>query len=600
MNKKINLLGLLFFLSFASLKAQMSYYYQGEQVKLTVNRSFVHIIADEDLIKSSSSNQLFQRFNIELDDSNQVQNMVKLKLKSVPEMQEYSKIVEVLKQNEQIKYVFPFFERGDAPPIGTSDIFYVKLKEITDTTLLKKIAEEQNVQIVKQVPYMPFWYILSVQNSNLGNSIIATNYFFETGHFEDVDPAFMFNFKPNCTNDPMFNQLWGLKNTSYQGIDIDACNAWTITRGAGINVAVLDQGIDPNHNDLKANFHSLSFNTQPYQLPYYSYLGHGTHVAGTIAAVRNNNLQVVGIAPESKIMRVSHDLSLTPNVSAELASGISWAWQNGADVINNSWGDQGGWFYNELYSSILNNAILNAMSQGRNGKGSIVVFAAGNWAPDMDYPATYHDDILTVGAINSSGVRSSFSAYGTKLDVVAPGDDILSTLPGNSADYDGGTSMAAPHVAGVSALVLSVNPNLKGRHVRNIIESTTQALSSYPPNNPSRPNWNNQVGYGLVNAYDAVQKAVACATTTVNFTGTITTPITVTADTTIVSCGNINVQYVTVTNNATLTLEALGNIDIQDMIVINNSALILDATGEVTIHRNFEVELGSELDIKYP
>ena len=456
MGKKINLLSFLFFLSFASLNAQMSYYYKGEKIKLTVDRNFVHIIADEDFIKSSSLKQLFQRFDIELDSSSRVRDMVKLRLNSMPETQEYSKIVEALKQSGQIKYVFPFLERGNVPSIGTSDVFYVKLKEIADTTLLKKIAEERNVQIVQQVPYMPLWYILSVRNSNLGNSIIATNYFFETEHFEDVDPAFMFNFKSNCTNDPMFNQLWGLRNTSYQGIDIDACGAWTKTRGAGINVAVLDQGIDPNHNDLKANFHPLSFNTQPYQLPYYSWLDHGTHVAGIVAAVRNNGLQVVGVAPESKIMRIGHDLDVpTATTSAELANGISWAWQNGADVINNSWGDQGGIYYNRLYSSVLNNAIVNAMSQGRNGKGSVVVFAAGNAAPAMDYPATYHDDILTVGSINSNGVRSSISGYGTKLDVVAPGGNILSTTNNNGTASYSGTSMAAPHVAGIAALILS-------------------------------------------------------------------------------------------------------------------------------------------------
>ena len=126
MKKKTNLLGLLFCLSFLSLHAQMSYYYRGEKTNLTVSRNYVHIIAVDEFIRSSSANELFQKFNLEVDNSRPVEGLIKVRIKSTPEMPEYSKLVELLKQNEQIKHVFPFFERGDAMPIGTSDIFYVK------------------------------------------------------------------------------------------------------------------------------------------------------------------------------------------------------------------------------------------------------------------------------------------------------------------------------------------------------------------------------------------------------------------------------------------------------------------------------------------
>lgn len=263
MKTKINVLTVLFFLSFANVYAQMSYYYQGKKIDLTVDRNFVHVITDEDFMKSSAASRLFQSLHLERDDSKPIQGLVKLKLKSAPEMQEYSKIVASLKQNERIKYVLPFFERGEgADPIGTSDVFYIKLKDVKDSTLLKKVADRLNVQIVKPILYMPEWYILSIQNSAFANAIDATNYFFETGQFGDIDPAFMFDFKPSCTNDPMFKRQWGLQNSSYPGIDVNICNAWTITRGAGVNVAVIDNGIDPNHNDLSANIHHLSFDAK--------------------------------------------------------------------------------------------------------------------------------------------------------------------------------------------------------------------------------------------------------------------------------------------------------------------------------------------------
>ena len=103
MKKKINLLSVLFLLSLVSLNAQTSYYYKGEKINLTVDRNYVYILADEHFIDSS-----FQRFNMEFANANQKQGMVKLKFKSVPAIQEYSKTVELLKQNQQIKHVFPF------------------------------------------------------------------------------------------------------------------------------------------------------------------------------------------------------------------------------------------------------------------------------------------------------------------------------------------------------------------------------------------------------------------------------------------------------------------------------------------------------------
>ena len=352
---------------------------------------------------------------------------------------------------------------------------------------------------------MPLWYILSLKGSVFNNSIEATNYFFETGLFQEVDPAFMFNFQTSCTNDPMFGQLWGLRNTTNAGIDINICNAWTITRGAGVSVAVIDQGIDPNHDDLRGNFHSLSFNAQIGQSPsaFVSSQNHGTHVAGTIGAVKNNRLQVVGVAPESRIMRVSHTLSLRPNVSAELASGISWAWQNGADVINNSWGDQGGQHHNILRSAALENAIIAALANGRNGRGAVVVFASGNFGV-IDYPANFHPDILVVGSINNFGRRAPSSGHGSQLDVVAPGVNILSTNNSNGTITMSGTSMAAPHVAGIAALILSIRPDLTQAQVRHAIESTARNLSAHPPTHHNGQ-WNNQVGFGLVDAYAAVR-----------------------------------------------------------------------------------------------
>ena len=495
----------------AGADATCYYWYSGEKIPLTLNTEYVNIVADDASLKSSKTGSSFQGLDLVQEDGARSGNVVKYRLTSKSTATDYSKLIKDLKQNKQIKHILPFFSRGaNAQPIGTSDIFYLKLKDEKDFATLKLLAEEQKVQIVKEVPYMPLWYIMSIHNSSFGSSVDASNYFYETGHFADVDPAFMFDFKPNVIpNDPMFGQLWGLKNNSYPDIDINVTAAWDITRGAGAKVAVLDQGIDRSHNDLNANLHTLSYDAQTGKSPsvFVNGLSHGTHVAGTVAAVWNNNLQVVGVAPEAKIIGVSHDLYLSTTFSAELASGFSWAWQNGADVLTNSWGDQGGAFYDTMHSAILEQAIIDAMTKGRDGLGCVVTFAAGNYSGVMDYPGNFHDDILTVGSIDSNGSKSSFSGYGTKLDVVAPGSNILSTIPGNSTGQKSGTSMATPHIAGVAALVISKNPTFTRLQVVTAIEKSGKKVGGYLYKTTSgRPNglWVDYMGYGLVDAYAAV------------------------------------------------------------------------------------------------
>jgi subtilisin family serine protease len=239
-----------------------------------------------------------------------------------------------------------------------------------------------------------------------------------------------------------------------------------------------------------------------------------------------------------------------------VANGFNWAWQNGADVISNSWRG-----YNP--STIIDDAITNTLTNGRNNKGPVVVFAAGNENnTNIRYPGNSNPDILVVGAISPCGERKSFtscdgewrwgSCYGTQLDIVAPGVLIPTTDRQGTAGYNpnvplhvnsGGnkittdfanedytvwfnsTSSACPHVAGTVALVLSVNPSLTVQQVNNIIESTAQKAGGYIYQiTPGRPNgtWNEQMGYGLVDAYAAVQ-AADCPTTIVS--GTISSDI---------------------------------------------------------------------------
>lgn len=201
----------------------------------------------------------------------------------------------------------------------------------------------------------------------------------------------------------------------------------------------------------------------------------------------------------------------------------------------------------------------------------VVVFAAGNQnSPTADYPASFSPDILVVGSSDSSNRRSSFSSYGTCVDVVAPGTDIWSTLPNNSTGNMSGTSMAAPHVAGLAALILSVNPDLTGTEVVNIIERTAQKVGNYSystTSNRSNGTWNNEMGYGLCNAFAAVSAVGGDVVTFNNKT---------------VSSNQTVVGWIIQSENVTVT---------------NNAKLTYDAGESVTINTPFTVNSGSQLEI---
>jgi hypothetical protein len=373
---------------------------------------------------------------------------------------------------------------------------------------------------------------MSVTEKSKYNAMEIANLFYESGYFQYAGPDLMVDDYINCASDTYFSQQWGLNNTGQNGgtsgIDIKACNAWQISTGSNITVAVLDQGIDLTHPDLATNIHALSFDSESGTSPQQVLDNHGTACAGIVGAVKNNAKGIAGVAPNCKLMAISNSLVGTPLSRMKRADGINWAWQNGADVISNSWSSS-------VQYPVIDDAINNAVTQGRNGKGCVVVFASGNdYSSPISYPASL-SNVIAVGAIDNTGQRASFSNYGTALDVVAPGVDLYTTdiqgsagyVTGNYYSSFSGTSAACPHVAGVAALILSIRPDLTQVQVRQLIESTCQKVSGYTyTNNASHPNgtWNNQVGHGLVNAYAAVNTALAMWTPEIDLTNSNLNP----------------------------------------------------------------------------
>lgn len=543
MKKKNYFLLLLFAISgFLNAQSDYYYYYRGQKKYLTLDKKSFYAFTNNNFDRSSITKLGFKDHSEVNKASSEKTKVRHLELAAEPKDKTayYQKLNE-LRRIPNVEHVGLFFKNSNSESVGISKYFYVKLKNPNDYNLLQKIAKEKKADIVKQIPNMPKWYMIAVSNGSTSTSLDMGNQFYETKLFDTVDPAFIFKFSydedvkeetdnnnkaipvgggnndARCSSDPDFYRLWGLRNDANSSIDINACQAWQISQGLNIQVAVVDQGIYFPHLDLNANIGSAGYDAQSGNSGsvYINGNSHGTRVAGIIAAVKNN-LQVVGVAPKAKIIPISHDLKKDTNealvfstISAQLASGISWAWEmENADIINNSWYSSAGW----LDSQLLEDAIINAIEYGRDGKGCVVVFSAGNNASNVLYPGSFDDRIVTVGAIASSGSKASFSAYGNELDVVAPGVGIWTTTPTQSIISDEGTSYAAPHVSGIAALIMSVNPCLTGQQVRDIIDQTSQKirtdLYTYT-NNPSKPNgtWNAQMGYGLVDANAAVVMA---------------------------------------------------------------------------------------------
>lgn len=426
----------------------------------------------------------------------------------------------IQKQNMPISpeviYTTPsYFIQSDSTNIYLTERFYVKLKQPEDYEMLVRYAEEHDVKIVEEESFH-LWYVLLCTERCKMNALNMANLFYESGLFAAAEPEFINGIRFACVDDTYFGQQWNLLNTgqqnmNYIGVDINFCDAYAITSGVdSVWIAIVDDGI-ASHFDV-SYLYSYSIDAVSESYPAQVYGSHGTQCAGIVAAHANNNHGVAGIAPDCRLLSVSFDIDTYPS---QIASGIEFVVDQGASILSNSW-------ISYVPSYRLNEAIDYALTEGRNGKGCVVAFAAGNGnSCHLAYPANSNPDIIAVGAMTPSATRASYpswgSNYGSGLDVVAPGVEIPTTIPssfpyqfqGDFTTNFEGTSAACPHVAAIAGLVLSVNPDLTQKDVAAIIESTAQKVGNYSYDSiASHGSWNNEMGYGLVDAKAAVLAAL--------------------------------------------------------------------------------------------
>lgn len=398
----------------------------------------------------------------------------------------------------------------------------VKIKAGTSNSSIESAQKKYNIKskknLNKQLDLVKFdnsKYSLDEMLLNLNSDL----------NIEYAEPNYISKISSDPENEPYFKSMWGLKNTTNQGIDINVETAWKNSTGnPNLVVGVIDTGVDYHHEDLKDNIwinnkeianNGIDDDKNGYVDDYngwdfaysdnssYDDNSHGTHVSGTIAA-SSNGIGIVGIAPNVKIMPLKAADSKGELYTSDIVSAIEYGVSKGVKLFNCSFGSSD--FSQTEYDAIKNS---NALFICAAGNGDTYGNGMDNDSYVKNYPSSFELlNIVSVASMDKNGYLSTFSNYGvTSVDIAAPGSSIYSTVPGGYA-YKSGTSMATPHVTGVAALVLSADMNLSPIEVKNCILKTTHKL----------PQLENRIATGaIVDAFGAM--AIAKPSIVINVTG---------------------------------------------------------------------------------
>ncbi|MDO8657952.1 MAG: S8 family peptidase [Candidatus Levybacteria bacterium] len=374
-------------------------------------------------------------------------------------------------QNNKVNRKTPVSIPKDA--VFVPDEIVVKYKEgFSPNDFQKKLNEIGVISFEKvyketEDPVLKRYYLLKLRK---GTDIRKVHEILsDSKEIEFSQPNYILRIQ-DVPNDPNYSQQWDMKKIGME-------ETWSITKGSDqVIAAVLDTGIDFNHQDLPnqnivhgRNFAYGNDNSMDDH-------GHGTHVSGTIGASSNNNLGVTGINWNVKIMAVKVCTSSGSCDNSATTQGIQYAADNGAKVINMSLGGAPSCAQTPMVQDAINYAI---------NKGVTVVVAAGNDRQDASYynPASCNG-VITVGASTPGDSRASFSNFGSIVAIAAPGTSILSTRLGGGSTTMQGTSMASPHVAGAVAILLAACPNLSPQQVRDYLVSNADPISTDMPIGP--------------------------------------------------------------------------------------------------------------------
>lgn len=484
--------------------------------------------------------------------------------------------MQTARESDQVAFASHVYQLENNPEtyVYLTDQLTIQFKSGVQEQQINAIAQSFGLNRLQPVIGIPNTYVFQVTKLAQENPVKIANRLMKLSEVLLAEPNIVVpqekHYRPK---DSLYPTQWYLYNTGGKqqlvaGAHIDIEKAWDITRGVrSIVVAVTDDGFDLSHPDFQGQGKIVAprdlQDKDLLPLPAAEEENHGTACAG-VAIAEENGSGIVGVAPGCGFMPIRTTGYLDDNSIEQI---FDWAINKGAAVVSCSWGAASIYFPLSLRQRA---ALTRAATTGRNGKGCVIVFAAGNanrplngtvnergWSDNFLRGNTQwlngftvHPDVITVSACTSLNKKSAYSNWGTNISVCAPSNNapagmwieqkgyvytapqIQSSLPGLgilttdrvsvagyntsnfSADF-GGTSSAAPVVAGVAALVLSVNPNLTAQEVKRILQETADKivdrdadpqlglqLGTYDVNGYSQ--W---FGYGKVNAFKAVQAA---------------------------------------------------------------------------------------------
>ncbi|MCR9289012.1 MAG: S8 family serine peptidase [Bacteroidetes bacterium] len=430
-----------------------------------------------------------------------------------------------------------YYAEGSNKPLLPTGEIYIIFETAVDEEELQIVLDEYALELVER---RGDDRIIAKVTKNSPNPIKVANYLQQISLVKHAEPDIdtLVDEYISLPSDTLIKQQWHLKNDGIikdagyptkKGADAKVVDAWNRIGNIGsskVTIAVIDNGFDLTHPDLRDKiFRPWDLWTRSSKVsegdPFFT---HGTPCA-SIALASANGRGIVGVAPNAKFMPVSgtsFGLRATENM-------FDYCIKNGADIISCSWGSTDPRY---TLSLLKEEAISKVAREGRNGKGAIVLYAAGN--EGLDYINFYaaHPDVIAVGASDSRDRHSRYSNAGRELDVVAPsnGDwpliaaraywDEGTTIRGEGewrwwADgqsrgdnykHFGGTSASTPLVAGICALMLSANPDLTAKEVKDILRKTADKIGD--PSEYSSEGHSRKYGYGRVNADRAVAEAL--------------------------------------------------------------------------------------------
>jgi subtilisin family serine protease len=456
-----------------------------------------------------------------------------LEVFAVEEAKDLEATVDALRKAPRAEVVTHVYTVDDTPqgnviPTGTLTL---QFKPIATTAQREALLAEFSLEIVSALDYLPNGYTVRATVASSGNPLKIAEALQQRDLLLVAEPDLAFSVAfQHAPTDPLYVDQWHLNNRGGQagllaGADVKAEGAWDVTTGKReVIVAVIDDGFDLGHPDFDApgklvaprDFGQGDFDPNP----ALDDDNHGTACAG-VAVAEENGVGVVGLAPRCALMPIR----MAPWLSDQsIAAMFGYAKDNGAAVISCSW-TAGAW--NFPLSSAMNASLHQVATQGRGGKGCVILFAAGNDNRPLDgvkdgQPSVQgfglHPDVICVGASNSLDQRSSYSNYGPALSLCAPssgspGMRIVTTdrrgtrgyMAGDYTTDFGGTSSATPLAAGLAALILSANPALTAAEVKQIMMDTADKIDT--ANGAYVDGHSPWFGHGRVHADKAVRRA---------------------------------------------------------------------------------------------